>query len=252
MQASPNLNKVSSLVKDDGNQPQSSHSFGAKVETVSSGVGESALRAAPHSMAEPSMVSQEDSNMIRSRQRQALVDDFEQAESRKREATRLLSDIQSGKLKGGDAIASQLLRSFGLAANDRTLVGANSHISFEELSSHAGNESVCGRAQQPSLVGSQHLPESREPDRTKKADDLLSQRHYQRQAPDYVFPKKPTGAQRSEKDWKHAPLNQKAQEGERADTGRAAVQDLESPSPSEIRLQRLTSLPQQKFSEDQY
>ena len=65
---------------------------------------------------------------------------------RRREATRLLNDIQSGRLKGSDAIASQLMRSFGLAVNDRTLIGANSHISFEELSSHAGNESVSGRA----------------------------------------------------------------------------------------------------------
>lgn len=116
-----------------------------------------------------------------------------------------------------------MLRAFGLASNDRTLVGANSHISFEELSSHAGNESVSGRAQQPSLVGSQNLAESREPDRSKKADDLLSQKNAQRQVPDYTFPKKPIGAQRSEKDWKYAPLNPKAQEGERAEPGRATI-----------------------------
>ena len=76
MQASPNLNKVSSIVRDEGSQPQNPHGCGAKVETVSSGVGESALRSVHHSIAEPSMVSQEDSNMIRSRQRQALVEDF--------------------------------------------------------------------------------------------------------------------------------------------------------------------------------
>ena len=51
---------------------------------------------------EPSMVSQEHSNDLRKRQRQAIENDFNNEEMMKSEAAKLLNDMASGKLKKRD------------------------------------------------------------------------------------------------------------------------------------------------------
>ena len=63
--------------------------------------------------------------------------------------------------------------------NDRTFVGANSHISFEELSSQAGNESLSGLRPPVSLYSGNLLADSSKElmEQNRKVDEMLATRH---------------------------------------------------------------------------
>ena len=69
-----------------------------------------------------------------------------------------MTDISTGKLRRSDLpqATQQLMHGLYGLGNDNTYVGANSHISFEELSSKAGNESISGRIPPASMLSNTH------------------------------------------------------------------------------------------------
>ena len=90
-----------------------------------------------------------------------------------------MTDISTGKLRRRDlpAAAQELMQSMGMwGLNDRTYVGANSHISFEELSSQAGNESMCGRIPPGSLMSNANLVDNAKDvaEQNRKVDEMLA------------------------------------------------------------------------------
>ena len=91
-----------------------------------------------------------------------------------------MTDISTGKLKRADLpqATQQLMQGLCGLGNDRTFVGANSHISFEELSSHAGNESISGRMPPGSVMSaSNFVDNSRDVfENNRKVDEMLAAR----------------------------------------------------------------------------
>lgn len=129
-----------------------------------------------------------DQSELRKRQRQAIENDFNNEEIMKTRAAKLLNDIASGKVQKRDLPNAfhQIMLESGVPLDDRTFVGANSNISFEELSSKQENESLKGTFPARSIYSGRNHVEGSEAqsEHYKKVDEMLAPRGNNARAPD--------------------------------------------------------------------